>query len=128
MAYFLHADALDASLAHIQSNCNQVAAVKAYAHGDSYAAVMAAGNVVVAADTTPADFTMASSGNTRTLTCASKTADASGSGDPTHIVFVNTATSKILAVTQESSGVTVSTGTSYTLPSITLEMRQPVAI
>ena len=68
------------------------------------------------------------SGNTRTLTCASKTATASGSGDPTHIVFVNTATSKILAVTQESSGVTVSTGTSYSLPSIVLEMRQPVAV
>lgn len=128
MSYSLHQDVLDAALAHIQANCNQIAAVKAYAVGDSYAAVMAAGNVVVAAATTPADFTMASAGATRTLTCASKTADASGSGDPTHIVFVNTATSKILAVTQESSGVTVSAGTSYTLPSIVLEMRQPVAI
>ena len=85
-------------------------------------------NVAVSAATTSADFTLGSSGNTRTLTCASKTATASGSGDPTHIVFVNTATSKILGVTQESSGVTVSTGTSYTLPSIVLEMRQPVAV
>ena len=128
MAYFLHQDVQDAALAHIQANCNQVAAVKAYAVGDSYATVMAGANVAVSAATTSADFTLGSSGNTRTLTCASKTATASGSGDPTHIVFVNTATSKILAVTHESSGVTVSTGTSYTLPSIVLEMRQPVAV
>lgn len=128
MAYFLHQDVQDAALAHIQANCDQIAAVKAYTVGDSYATVMDGSNVTVSAAMTSADFALSNgASNARVLTSASKTATASGSGDPTHIVFVNTATSKILGVTQESSGVSVTAGVSYTIPSIPLEMRQPTA-
>lgn len=128
MAFYLAPEVLDNGLAYLQANCNQVVAVKAYAIGDSYATVMAGSNVTVSAAMTSADFALSNgASNARVLTNASKTATASGSGDPTHIVFVNTATSKILGVTQESSGVSVTAGVSYTIPSTPLEMRQPIA-
>lgn len=128
MALYLAPEVLDNGLAYLQANCNQVVAVKAYAVGDSYATVMDVSNVTVSAAMTSADFALSNgASNARVLTNASKTATASGSGDPTHIVFVNTTTSKILGVTQESSGVSVTAGVSYTIPSVPLEMRQPTA-
>lgn len=127
MAYFLHQDVQDAALAHIQANCDQVAAVKAYTIGDAYATVMAGANVVVSAAMTPGDFALTNgASNSRVLTSTAKTATASGNGDPTHLVFVNTTSSKILGVTQESGSVTVASGVSYTIPAVTLTIPQPV--
>lgn len=127
MATYLAPEVLDNGIAYLQANCNQLAAVKAYAVGDSYATVMDGTNVTVSAAMTSADFTLGNgASNARTITSASKTATATGSGDPTHFVFVSTSASKILGAATETSATSVSSGTQYTLPSLTLTMGQPV--
>lgn len=71
MAKWAHQDVLDNGLNYIKNNCNKIVAVVAYTAGDSYATVMAAGNIVAEADMANGDFTLDSSGSNRTLTTAS---------------------------------------------------------
>jgi hypothetical protein len=77
------------------------------------------------------DFTFASSGNNRTLTTAAgksdASANASGGSASNHIAFVDTALSKVLWVTEETSGQAVTSGNPVNFPSLVYTAVQPVA-
>jgi hypothetical protein len=128
MAKWAHQDVLDNGLNYIKNNCNKVVAVIAYTSGDSYATVMTAGNIVAEATLTSGDFVLSTSGNDRVLTFSAGKQDtaANNTGDPTHFAFVDTANSKVLWVTTESSGQTVTVGNITTFPSLTYTNKQPV--
>lgn len=130
MAKYICPESMDGGPAYIQANCNLLAVVMAFTVGQSYDAVMGAGNVLATADMAPGDFSFANGGvaNERVMNNASKGATASGTGTPTHFVFVNTGASKILRVTEENTGAAVTTGNSVTFPNLPLTSRQPVAV
>ena len=127
MTKWAHADVLDNGPAYIKSNCNKVCVVSAYTAGDSYATVTAA--ILAEAALTTTDFTLASSGNDRTLTTASGKQDtsANATGAASHIAFVDTVTSKVLWVTEETSGQTITASNPVTFPSLVYTAKQPVA-
>lgn len=127
MAKWAHADVLDNGPAYIKNNCNKMALISAYTAGDSYATVNAAILADVAMSST--DFTLASSGNNRTLTTASgksdSSANASGGSATNHIAFVDTVNSKVLWVTSETSGQAVTSGNQVNFPSLVYTANQP---
>ena len=127
MTKWAHADVLDNGPAYIKTNCDKVCVVSAYTAGDSYATVTAA--ILAEAALTSTDFTLASSGSDRTLTTAAGKQDASAnaSGTASHFAFVDTANSKVLWVTEETSGQTIVLGNPVTFPSLVYTAKQPVA-
>ena len=127
MTKWAHADVLDNGPAYIKTNCDKVCVVSAYTAGDSYATVTAA--ILAEATLTSTDFTLASSGNDRTLTTATGKQDtsANASGTASHFAFVDTANSKVLWVTEETSGQTIVLGNPVTFPSLVYTAKQPVA-
>ena len=127
MTKWAHADVLDNGPAYIKSNCNKVCVVSAYTAGDSYATVTAA--ILAEATLTTTDFTLASSGNDRTLTTATGKQDtsANATGAASHIAFVDTVNSKVLWVTEETSGQTITASNPVTFPSLVYTAKQPVA-
>lgn len=74
MAKWVHSDVLDGGLNAIKNGAVRMLLIKAYTAADSYATVT--GNALASVVTTSADFTVASSGNNRTLTTATKSATA----------------------------------------------------
>ena len=127
MAKWAHADVLDNGPAYIKTNCNKVCVVRAYTAGDSYATVTAA--ILAEAALTSTDFTLASSGSNRTLTTATGKQDtsANATGAASHIAFVDTVASKVLWVTEETSGQTITASNPVTFPSLVYTAKQPVA-
>ena len=127
MSKWVHADVLDNGPAYIKTNCDKVCDVSAYTAGDSYATVTAA--ILAEATLTTTDFTLASSGNDRTLTTATGKQDTSAnvSGTASHIAFVDTVASKVLWVTEETSGQSITAGNPATFPSLVYTAKQPVA-
>lgn len=129
MAKYAHPDVLDNGPAYIKANCNKVALVSAYTAGDSYATVNAA--ILAEAAMTSADFTLADSGTDRALTTAAgktdASANASGGSASNHIAFLDTANSKVLWVTEETSGQAITAGNPVSFPSLTYTAKQPVA-
>lgn len=129
MAKYAHPDVLDNGPAYIRANCNKVAVISSYAFGDTYATVN--GRILAEATMTTGDFTLGSSGNDRTLTTASGKQDASantgGGGATNHIAFLDTVNSKVLWVTEETSGQTITAGNPVTFPSLVYTAKQPVA-
>ena len=127
MAKWAHADVLDNGINYIKTNCNKVAVISAYTAGDSYATVNAA--ILAEATMASGDFTLGTSGSNRTLTTASGKQDtsANATGTASHIAFVDTANSKVLWVTEETSGQTVVLGNPVTFPSLVYTAKQPVA-
>ena len=127
MAKWAHADVLDNGPAYIKTNCDKVCVVSAYTAGDSYATVTAA--ILAEAALTSTDFTLASSGNDRTLTTAAGKQDtsANATGAASHIAFVDTVASKVLWVTEETSGQTITASNPVTFPSLVYTAKQPVA-
>ena len=127
MAKYAHPDVLDQGPNFIKVNCNKMAVIDAYTFGDSYATVN--GNILAEASMTSTDFTFASSGNDRTLTTASGKSDASANatGAASHIAFVDTVNSKVLWVTEETSGQTITAGNPVNFPSLVYTAKQPVA-
>jgi hypothetical protein len=127
MAKFAHADVLDQGPNFIKSNCNKIAVVSAYTFGDSYATV----NAVILAEATMAsgDFTLATATNDRTLTTASGKSDSSANatGAASHLVFLDTTNSKVLWVTEETSGQTITSGNPVNFPSLVYTAKQPTA-
>lgn len=127
MAKFVHSDVLDNGLNAIKTNCDKMALISAYTAGDSYATVSAA--ILSDVAMTTSDFTLASSGNNRTLTSASgkqdTAANASGGSGTNHIAFLDTANSKVLWVTNETSGQAVVAGNPVTFPSLVYTANQP---
>ena len=127
MTKWAHADVLDNGPAYIKTNCDKVCVVSAYTAGDSYATVTAA--ILAEAALTSTDFTLASSGSDRTLTTAAGKQDtsANASGTASHFAFVDTANSKVLWVTEETSGQAIVLGNPVTFPSLVYTAKQPVA-
>lgn len=129
MAKFAHSDVLDNGLNYIKNNCNSMALISAYAGGDSYATVN--GNILASAGMSSADFTLGSSGNDRTLTTAAgkqdTAANATGGSASNHIAFLDTVNSKVLWVTEETTGQVVTAGNPVNFPSLVYTARQPVA-
>ena len=129
MAKFAHADVLDNGPNYIKTNCNKMALISAYTFGDSYATVNAA--LLAEAAMASGDFTLATAGNDRTLTTAAgksdASANASGGSASNHIAFVDTVASKVLWVTEETSGQAVTAGNPVNFPSLVYKSVQPVA-
>lgn len=127
MSKWAHADVLDNGPAYIKTNCTKVCVISAYTAGDSYETVTAA--ILAEAALTTTDFTLESSGNDRTLTTASgkQGTAANVSGTASHIAFVDTFASKVLWVTEETSGQSITAGNPVTFPSLVYTAKQPVA-
>jgi hypothetical protein len=127
MAKYAHPDVLDQGPNFIKTNCNKMAVIDAYTFGDTYATVN--GNILAEAAMTSTDFTLASSGNDRTLTSAAGKSDtsANATGAASHIAFVDTVNSKVLWVTEETSGQTITAGNPVNFPSLVYTAKQPVA-
>lgn len=127
MAKWAHADVLDQGPNFIKTNCNKMAVISAYTSGDSYATVN--GNILAEATMASGDFTLGSSGNDRTLTTAAGKSDtsANATGAASHIAFVDTVNSKVLWVTEETSGQTITAGNPVNFPSLVYTAKQPVA-
>lgn len=129
MAKWANADVLDNGLNYIKTNCNKLALISSYTAGASYATV----NAAILAEVTMAtgDFTLATSGSDRTLTTAAgkqdASANASGGSASNHLAFVDTINSKVLWVTEETSGQAVTAGNPVTFPSLVYTAKQPVA-
>jgi hypothetical protein len=71
---FVHSDVLDGGLNALKSGAIRVALIKAYTLGDSLSTINS--NKLAEATMASADFTLASSGNNRTLTTTAKSATA----------------------------------------------------
>ena len=129
MAKWANADVLDNGPNYIKTNCNKLALISSYTAGASYATVDAA----ILAEVTMAtgDFTLGASGSDRTLTTAAgkqdASANASGGSASNHLAFVDTINSKVLWVTEETSGQAVTAGNPVTFPSLVYTSKQPVA-
>lgn len=127
MAKYAHPDVLDQGPNYIKTNCNKMAVVSAYTFGATYATVN--GNILAESAMSSSDFTLGTSGNDRTLTTASGKSDASANatGAASHIAFLDTVNSKVLWVTEETSGQTITSGNPVNFPQLVYTAKQPVA-
>ena len=129
MAKYAHPDVLDNGPAYIRTNCNKMALISSYTFGDTYATVN--GRILAEVAMTSTDFTLGTSVNDRTLTTAAGKSDtaanASGGSATNHIAFLDTVTSKVLWVTEETSGQAVTAGNPVNFPSLVYTAKQPVA-
>ena len=129
MAKYAHPDVLDQGPNFIKLNCNKMALISAYTFGAAYATVDAA--ILADAAMISTDFTLATSVNDRTLTTASgksdPSANATGGSVTNHIAFLDTVNSKVLWVTEETSGQAVTAGNPVNFPSLVYKAVQPVA-
>ena len=121
MARWLHADVLDNGPAYLKANCNQVSVLKAYAAGDNYATVT--GNSVCDIAASSSDFTLAagSYSNSRKISIVAKEANAtanSGASPDLHFAYLDTANTKILAVTDETSDQQIYAGNLVACPAL----------
>jgi len=103
--------------------------IKAYTAGDSYSTVVttnSVGNVDLAAADVPLS---GAAGASRTMTVASKTgtnASASSGASPNlHLAIVDTTTSEVLLVTDETTDQVITSGNPLTFPSWTYAVGQP---
>jgi len=127
MPKFAHANVLDNGINYIKDNCTKVALISSYSVGESYAVVN--GKILAEAAMTSTDFTLASSGNNRTLTSAAgkqdTAANATGGSATNHIAFLNDTGSEVLWVTEETSGQVVTAGNPVNFPSLVYTSNQP---
>lgn len=127
MAKWVNADVLDLGINEIKVDANSMRLINAYTAGDSYATVNTASIATVAMAS--GDYTLANGGsNSRTLTTATKTATASagsGASPDLHIAFVDTATSRVLWVTDETTNQVVTIGNTVNFPAVVFTANQP---
>lgn len=127
MTKYAHPDVLDNGPNYIKTNCNKISVISAYTFGAAYATVNAA--ILAEATMASTDFTLGTSVNDRTLTTAAGKQDtsANASGTASHIAFLDTVNSKVLWVTEETSGQSITLGNPVTFPSLVYTAKQPVA-
>jgi hypothetical protein len=125
MAKYAHPDVLDQGINYIKTNCDKMAVIDAYTFGNSYATVN--GDILAEVSMTSTDFTLGTSGNNRTLTTATGKSDASANatGAASHIAFVDTVNSKVLWVTEETSGQIITIGNAVNFPVLVYTSQQP---
>jgi hypothetical protein len=129
MAKYLHPDVLDNGLQHIIDQCSgnvDMLLITSYAQGQAYATVDS--NKVMTIDLVAGDFTLGNQGTGRKLTVAEKSGTASGSASSPdlHVAIVDAATSKVLAVTDDTGDADITIGDPKTLPTFDIRMNQPV--
>lgn len=129
MAIWANNDVIDNGPAYVKANCNKLALISTYTAGDSYSTVN--GNILADVAMSSTDLVIATSGADRALTSASgkqdASANASGGGANMHFAFLDTATSKVLLVTEETSNQTIAAGNPVNFPSIVATFKAPVA-
>lgn len=128
MAKFAHPDVLDGGLNVIKNSANSMRLITAYTAGDSYSTVNAASIAAVAMTST--DYALGNGASSaRTLTVASgKSATASAGSGATpnlHIAFVDTAGSRVLWVTDETTDQVVTSGNTVNFPAPVYTSSQP---
>ena len=127
MSKWVNQDVLDFGIDRIKQNANSYRLIKNYAAGDSYATVD--GNTLVAVAMVAGDYTLGSNGSNRTLTVAAgKSGNASAAsiqGDNLHLAFVDTAASKVLWVTDETSDQVITSGNLVNMPAPVYTAQQP---
>ena len=127
MAKWVRSGVLDSGLNDIKTNATKMLLLSAYAAGDSYATVIAnklnAGVTMVAGD-----FTLAASGNNRTLTTAAGKTDVatvSAGGTPNlHIAFTD-GVSNVIWVTDETTDQAITSGNPINFPVLVYTNNQP---
>jgi len=103
--------------------------IKAYAASDSYATVV--GNSCAVVDMAAGDFVQSgAAGASRVTTVAAKNAVSvtanSGAGPNLHIAVVDSVSSEVLYVTDETSDQVLTSGNTVNIPSYTYTLPQPV--
>jgi len=124
MAKYVHSDVLDGGLSAIKTGATKMMLIKVYTAGDNYATVI--GNKVAEVTMASSDFTLATSGDNRTLTTATKSATATaigGAGDH-HIAFTD-GSAKVLWVTDETGEAAVAIGDTVNFPALLYTATQP---
>lgn len=114
MSRFAHADVLDNGIAYLKANCNKVVLISQY---DTTYVGCSATYKVAEATLVTGDFAIAgAAGAARTLT-ATLTGKSGGNalmavanGANMHIAFLDTTTSKVLYVVEESSDQAITSG------------------
>ena len=114
MSRYAHADVLDNGPQYIKTNCNKVILMSAYT--STYATANGA-NKVAEATLVTGDFAIAGADGAARVLTATLTGKSGGNalqtvnpGTDMHIAFVDTTTSKVLYVTEESSDQAVTSG------------------
>ncbi len=114
MPRYAHTDVLDNGPAYIKTNCNKVILIDAYS--STYATVNGSAKVAEAALVT-GDFAIAGADGAARVLTATLTGKSGGNalkavvdGTGMHLAFVDTATSKVLYVTEESSDQSITNG------------------
>lgn len=114
MTKYAHPDVLDNGPAYIKANCNKVILITAYS--TVYATVNGANKIAEAALVT-GDFAIAGADGAARVLTATLTGKSMGNalqgladGTGMHLAFVDTATSKVLYVTDESSDQPITNG------------------
>lgn len=126
MAKWVSSAVLDGGLNAIKNGALKQILVSTYGVGDSYATVIANRLAEVAMAST--DFTLASSGLSRTLTTAagkSATSTASSVGTDLHIAFTD-GTANVLWVTDETTNAAFTSPQTINFPSVVYTSPQPV--
>lgn len=135
MATYVNPTRLADPLTAIAGSVNQVWLLSTYSAGDSYATCNS--NKVAAITVTSANFAVANSGNNRTLTFTrpaspGDTANATANVSPgtnMHLAFVNTGTSTVEFVTEETSDQNIVSGNPVQFPTgIVYTNNQPTGV
>lgn len=101
--------------------------IRAYAAGDNYATVI--GNSCGVYDMAQADLVMSSSGSNRRMTIAAKSGNNatanSGATPNLHFALVDSTSSAVLLVTDETTDQVITSGNPISLGSWTYDVNQP---
>lgn len=128
MAKWVRSGVLDNGLNDIKNNATKMLLIKAYNFGDSYATVTGGSNILADVTMTSSDYTLATSGNNRTLTTASgKSATAGASsvaGDDLHFAFTD-GSANVIWVTDETSNQVITSGNTVNFPQLVYTSNQP---
>lgn len=101
--------------------------IKAYAAGDSYATVVTT-NGLGSISLVAADLAQSASGSNRRTTVAAKAialTASSGAAPNLHIAIVDSVTSEVLLVTDETTDQVVTAGGTFNVPAWTYDVNQP---
>ena len=132
MAKWVHSSVLDGGSDLIRTRAGTAARVKmhvikAYAAGDSYATVI--GNSCAVQDMATGDYVQSSSGSNRVTTVGAKNGVAvtanSGAGPDLHLAHVDSVSSEVLFVTDETSNQVLTSGNQVNIPAHTYQVNQP---
>lgn len=103
--------------------------IKAYANGDSYATAVTT-NSCGSVDMVVGDFVQSgAAGGTRTTTIGAKSiaslSAGSGAGPDLHIALVDSVSSAVLLVTDETTNQVLTAGNAFNIPAWTYTVSQP---